>query len=212
MTSIRHIVFDIGNVLIRWQRERPFLTLIPDHEERRRFLEEVCTLEWHFSLDAGTPIDRAMSELTAKFPAHADMIRAYKERWLESLPSAIDGTVEILRELVESGHDVTALTNFSQDFFPLTVEAYPFLRLFRGVSVSGLQRITKPDPAIYSHHAEAFELEPAAILFFDDSPPNVEAARAAGWNAEIFVAPERMRADLESHGIRATPPARVKSA
>ena len=78
--------------------------------------------------------------------------------------------MEILEALVANGHDVTALTNFNQDLFRITREAYPFLDLFRGVTVSGEQRMVKPDPAIYAHHAEAFGLAPAATLFFDDVP------------------------------------------
>ena len=35
MTAIRHIVFDIGRVLIHYDPELPFLRLIPDAAERR---------------------------------------------------------------------------------------------------------------------------------------------------------------------------------
>ena len=188
-------------MLIRWERDRPYRELIPDQAERERFLSEVCTMEWHLTLDNGVGIDTAIAELTEKFPHQVALIRAYKERWLESIPGAIDGTVAILERLVRQGRDVTALTNFNQDLFRVTVSAYPFLRLFRGVTVSGEQRMTKPDPAIYAHHAEAFALSPPATLFFDDSPPNIAAARAAGWNAELFTRPERMREDLGRYGI-----------
>jgi HAD superfamily hydrolase (TIGR01509 family) len=109
--------------------------------------------------------------------------------------------VEILEALVAQGRDVTALTNFNQDLFRITREAYPFLDLFRGITVSGEQRLVKPDPAIFAHHAEAFGLAAEATLFFDDSPPNIAAAEQAGWNAELFTNPEKMREDLERHGI-----------
>jgi 2-haloacid dehalogenase len=202
MTEIRHIVFDIGNVLVRWERDRPYRDLIPDEEERERFLAEVCSMEWHIRLDEGVGIDDAIAELVEKFPHQAELIRAYKTRWLDSIPGAIEGTVAILQTLVQQKRDVTALTNFNQDLFRLTVEAYPFLKLFRGVTVSGEARLTKPDPAVYAHHAEAFGLDPKLTLFFDDSPPNVGAARAAGWHAELFTSPERMREDLGGYGIR----------
>ena len=201
MTEIRHIVFDIGNVLIRWDRERPYRELIPDEAERKRFLDEVCSMEWHLTLDEGVGIDDAIAEVTEKFPHHAELIAAYKSRWLDTLPGAIEGTVEILEALVSQCRDVTALTNFNQDLFRLTVPAYPFLNSFRGVTVSGECRMVKPDPAIYAHHAKAFGLDPRATLFFDDSAKNVEAARHAGWNAELFTTPEQIRADLGRYGI-----------
>jgi HAD superfamily hydrolase (TIGR01509 family) len=59
----------------------------------------------------------------------------------------------------------------------------------------------KPDLAIYRHHAETFGLVPSATLFFDDNAKNVEGARAAGWRAEVFVTPERMREDLMRYGV-----------
>jgi 2-haloacid dehalogenase len=201
MTEIRHIVFDIGNVLVRWERDRPYRELIPDAAEREKFLAEICSMEWHLRLDEGVGIDEAIAELREKFPHQTALIEAYTSRWLETIPSAVEGTPEILEALVTQGRDVTALTNFNQDLFRLTVPAYPFLGTFRGVTVSGEQRMVKPDPAIYAHHAEAFALEPAATLFFDDSPPNIAAARAAGWNAELFTDAATMRADLERYGI-----------
>lgn len=201
MIEIRHIVFDIGKVLVQWERDLPYRDLIPDAEERRRFLDEVCTMEWHMKLDEGVGIDAAIDELSERFPHQAELIGAYKGRWLESIPGPVEGTVAILEALIAQGRDVTALTNFNQDLFRLTTAAYPFLTLFRGITVSGEQRMVKPDPAIYAHHAEAFGLEPAATLFFDDSPPNVAAARNAGWHAELFTGAPRMREDLERYGI-----------
>jgi HAD superfamily hydrolase (TIGR01509 family) len=200
-TEIRHIVFDVGKVLVNWERDRPYREVIPDEAERRRFLDKVCSMEWHQTLDEGAGIDDAIAELSAKFPHEAERIRIYKARWLDSIPSAIEGTVDILEALVAQGRDVTALTNFNQDLFRITREAYPFLDLFRGITVSGEQRLVKPDPAIFAHHAEAFGLEPVATLFFDDSPPNIAAAEQAGWNGELFTTPERMREDLERYGI-----------
>ena len=201
MTDIRHIVFDIGNVLLLWDRDRPYRELIPDAAERERFLTRICSMEWHLTLDEGVGIDEAIAEISQRFPHQAELIRAYKSRWLDTLPGAIEGTVDILEALVEQGRDVTALTNFNQDLFRLTVSAYPFLNRFRGITVSGERKMVKPDPAIYAHHAEAFGLQPAATLFFDDSPPNIEAAQKAGWNAEIFTSPHRMREDLGRYGV-----------
>ena len=199
--DIRHIVFDVGNVLLLWDRDRAYRELIPEAAERSRFLDEICTMEWHATLDEGVGIDEAIAELSSRFPKQAEHIRSYKTRWLDTLPGAIEGTVEILEALVAAGHDVTALTNFNQDLFRLTVPAYPFLNLFRGITVSGEKRMVKPNPAIYAHHAEAFGLTPEATLFFDDVLANVEAARAAGWNAEVFTSPDGMRADLRRYRI-----------
>jgi 2-haloacid dehalogenase len=96
---------------------------------------------------------------------------------------------------------VTALTNWAPDTFAESTARFPILSRFRGVTVSGHVRLVKPDPAIYRHHAEAFGLTPAHTLFIDDNAANVAAARAAGWQAERFVSPDVLRADLRRYGI-----------
>jgi HAD superfamily hydrolase (TIGR01509 family) len=199
--EIRHVVFDLGNVLLNWDPEIPYRRLIPDAEERRRFLSEVCSFEWNAEQDRGRTWREAEDILIAEHPQLAPLIRAYFLHHHEMVSGPIAGTAAIVEQLAANGLDITALTNYSAETFPAAEAAYPILSRFRGITVSGRVGMMKPDLAIYRHHAEAFGLEPAATLFFDDNPRNVEAARVAGWQAEVFVSPETMRADLARHGI-----------
>ncbi|TIP36962.1 MAG: HAD family phosphatase, partial [Mesorhizobium sp.] len=47
MTEIRHIVFDIGKVLVHYDPDIPFSRLIPDAGERKWFFDNVCTSAWN---------------------------------------------------------------------------------------------------------------------------------------------------------------------
>ena len=201
MTAIRHIVFDIGNVLIRWDPERLYGRLIPDAAERARFLAEVCTHDWNLEQDRGRGWPEAEAEAIALHPDKADLIRAWRRDWHEMVPGSIEETVDILAALIAAGYDVTALTNFAADTFVEAQARFPYLTSFRAITVSGAVRLVKPDIAIYDHHIAAHGLDPKATLFFDDLPANIAAARAAGWNAERFVDPATMRADLARYGI-----------
>ena len=49
MTEIRHIVFDIGKVLVHYDPDLPFSRLIPDEAERKWFFDNVCTSAWNSS-------------------------------------------------------------------------------------------------------------------------------------------------------------------
>ncbi len=199
---IRHIVFDIGHVLIRWDPEIPYRRLIPDAEERRWFLDNVCTPAWNREQDRGRDWTEAEDLLIADYPDRAELIRAYRTLWSEMVPGDVPGTFDIMRTLQDEGHDVTLLTNFHQDTFKEAQAMFPALAGTRGVTVSGEVRMLKPDRAIYDRHAETFDLDPAACLFFDDTAANVDGARAAGWQAEVFTDAVRMRSDLEKHGVR----------
>ena len=199
--TVAHVVFDIGRVLIHYDPCIPYREIIPDDAERAFFLSEVCSHAWNLEQDRGRSWADAESEAISRHPGYADAIRAFRLHWRRMVPHAHDGTVAILRELLAAGIDVTMLTNFAADTFREAQGMYPFLTESRGVTVSGEIRLIKPDRAIYDHHAERFGLSPSDTLFIDDSPANVEGARAAGWQAIQFVSPGHLRADLVVLGL-----------
>ncbi|MCO6177388.1 HAD family phosphatase [Ciceribacter sp. RN22] len=199
--DIRHIVFDIGKVLIHYDPDLPFSRIIPDPEERRWFFENVCTHDWNVEQDRGRTWKEAEDLLIASFPERADHIRAFRINWREMVPYAYEDTVTLLRELIESGRDVTMLTNFAADTFREAQEMYPFLTTSRGITVSGEVGLIKPDTAIYETHAATHGLEPENTLFIDDSPANVEGAKAAGWQAVQFTGADKLRRDLAARGV-----------
>lgn len=198
---IKHIVFDIGRVLIRWEPELPYLRLIPDDAHRAWFLANVCTGDWNKEQDRGRTWADAEDALIAQHPDEAHNIRAYRAHWHEMVPGLIEGTSEIFDALLAAGYDVTMLTNFSTETFPEAQERFPVLKKSRGVTVSGAIGLLKPDRAIYDHHVKRFDLDPAATLFFDDSADNVTGAQAAGWQACLFTDAGQMRRDLKAHGV-----------
>lgn len=202
MHAIRHIVFDIGKVLIHYDPELPYKRIIGDDKKRAWFLANVCTPAWNIEQDRGRSWADAEAELIAAHPDWTREIRAFRQNWREMVPHAYEDSVAILVELIEAGTDITFLTNFAADTFTEAQTVYPFLKSGRGVTVSGRAGMIKPDPAIYALHTETFELYPAATLFIDDSEKNVEAARAFGWHAVHFTSAEALREDLQRFGFR----------
>ena len=201
MNEIRHIVFDLGRVVLHWDPEIPYRHLIPDAAKRQRFLAEICNSDWLRQTDLGTNWSNAEHALIAHYPDDEDSIRAYRRNWHEMVPNLVEGTPEIIEALVAEGHDLTALTNFAEDTFEEARARFPILQSFRGITVSACVRIAKPDEAIFHRHARDFDLEPRATLFFDDMSENVAVARRVGWNAERFSDAETMRADLKRYAI-----------
>jgi 2-haloacid dehalogenase len=201
MTEIRHIVFDIGKVLLHYDPDIPFSRLIPDDAERTWFFGNVCTSAWNLEQDRGRTWEEAEALLIAEHPDHAENIRNFRRHWHEMVPHAYEDSVALLESLIDDGHDVTLLTNWASDTFRESRKRFPFLEKPRGVTVSGDIGLIKPDRAIYDHHAASFGLDPAASLFIDDSQKNVDGARAAGWQAVLFTDAGTLEADLERLGI-----------
>lgn len=201
MTEIKHIVFDIGKVLIHYDPNLPFSRIIPDAQERQWFFENVCTHDWNIEQDRGRSWADAEALLIAEHPEREEQIRAFRKHWREMVPHAYDGTVELFNGLIDEGRDVTMLTNFAADTFKEAREIFPFLNRPRGVTVSGEIGLIKPDVAIYQRHATDFDLDPACTIFIDDSLPNVVGAKTAGWQAVHFTSPEKLRDDLKAFNI-----------
>ncbi len=198
---IDHIVFDIGKVLIHYDPNIPYSRIIPDEAERAWFFQNVCTHEWNLEQDRGRTWADAEALLIADHPEREAHIRAFRENWHEMVSHSYDDSVAIMTGLIEQGRDVTMLTNFAADTFTQARGMFPFLNLPRGVTVSGEVGLIKPDIAIYEKHAKDFGLTPENTIFIDDSFPNVEAARAAGWQAVHFTGADKLREDLAGYGL-----------
>ncbi len=201
LNDIRHIVLDVGRVLVHYDPHQGYFDLIPDPAKRTAFLTEVCSSAWNIEQDRGRGWEEAEAEAIARHPGKADLIRAFRKNWHLMVSHEYPESVALFRSLLANGHDVTLLTNFASDTFREAQRRFPILKEGRGVTVSGDIGLIKPDPAIYTHHTQAFDLEPEATLFFDNSPANIEGARAAGWNAELFTSAETMREDLKRYCV-----------
>jgi 2-haloacid dehalogenase len=195
-------VFDCGNVLYGWDPDSFLVRQIADDEERLRFIEDVGLWEWHDTLDGGREFREAANELSDKFPAYAQLISAWGERFGETISDPIPGVHEIVEELDARGVPLFAITNFSSDFWkPFREKEDAFFRRFRDIVVSGEEKLLKPDPAIYYRALHRFGLKPAEALFIDDREINVEGARAVGMEAHLFTDAEDLRRRLVSEGL-----------
>jgi 2-haloacid dehalogenase len=199
---MRTVLFDLGGVLIDWNPRYLYRPLFGgDEAAMEDFLARVCPPEWNHQLDEGKPFAQAVAERQRLFPEHADLIALWHQGWPQMLRAEIGDTVEILRELRERGTRLFALTNWSAETFPIARARFPFLAWFEDIVVSGEVGMAKPDPRIFELTIQRTGLDPAATLFTDDSPRNIEAARASGLRAELFRDPAGLRATLSAAGL-----------
>lgn len=195
------VVFDLGGVLLDWNPRHLYRRLFDDEAAMERFLAEVCTQHWNEQQDAGRAWREAIDGLSTQYPQHAELIAAYRERWDEMLRGPIEGSVAILDELRARAVPLYALTNWSQETFPLARQRYRFMGAFRGIVVSGEERLIKPDPAIFRLLLSRHGLDAARTVYIDDSPRNVEAAARLGMHALHFRDPATLRGELCRAGL-----------
>jgi 2-haloacid dehalogenase len=202
MQTTDAIIFDLGGVLIDWNPSYLFDTLFDDNEKKKHFFENICTSEWNEEQDAGRSIKEATELLVNRHPEWKEFIEAYYGRWEEMLGGPIPETVEIFRELKQSGkYRLYALTNWSGELFPIALDRYDFLDWFDGRVVSGDEKMRKPFPEFYQLTLNRFALQPERTLFIDDNLRNVKAAEDLGIQAIHFESPAQLRKDLEARSL-----------
>lgn len=197
------VVFDLGGVLIDWNPRYLYRQLFDDEAAMERFLAEVCTQQWNEQQDAGRSWAEAIATLSADYPQHAALISAYRARWHEMLGGPIADSVAVLDELRGRGVPLYALTNWSQETFPMALRRFDFLHWFIGTVVSGEERLIKPDPAIFQRMLARFGLPPARTIYIDDTPRNVAAACRLGMHGLLFRDAMTLRAQLGEAGVLA---------
>jgi 2-haloacid dehalogenase len=196
------IIFDLGGVLIDWQPDHMYKKIIKDEQQRKWFLETICTMEWNEQQDGGRTIQEANNELITQYPEHRELILAYYDRWEEMLVGPILPTVELFKNIKSSGkYKLYALTNWSAETFPRALELFDFLHWFDGRVVSGEEKTRKPYKEIYNIILNRFSLSPQKTLFIDDNIKNINAAKEIGINCIHFSSPEQLTEELKNKNI-----------
>ena len=77
----------------------------------------------------------------------------------------------------------------------------PIFDHFGDIIVSGVEKLMKPDPAIYALALRRFGLQSGEAIFVDDNIDNVISARANGFVAHHFTGAPALRAELAKFGL-----------
>ena len=196
-SAITTIIFDFGNVFVKWDAHAVYDRFFPNPQAVDSFLQEIRFHEWNAHQDAGRPFKEGIALLSEQYPHYADLIQAYDTYWEDSITDVYHGTVEIVRRLKREGWPIYLLSNFSAEKFPLMQKRYDFLDLFDDMIISGEHNLIKPDPAIFQLTLERIGRKAGECLFVDDSLPNIEVARKMGFHTIHFQSPEQLERDLK---------------
>jgi 2-haloacid dehalogenase/putative hydrolase of the HAD superfamily len=197
----RALLWDVGNVIVRWNPRTLYAKIFKEPALLDRFLSHVGTLDWHAATDRGVTFADNIAALSARHPHHAEHIAAWWDRWSEMFSGTISETESVIEDLAARGVPQFGLTNMSSETWPGVKAMSPAFRHFRDAIVSAQERVIKPEPRIYEIVLERTGLEPADLLFVDDSAANIAAADALGFHTHHFVDPAALRPVIERHGL-----------
>jgi 2-haloacid dehalogenase len=196
------VIFDIGNVLIEWNPERLYDAAIGS-DRRRAMFAEVDLHGMNDRVDRGADWAAEVRSLAGAYPAWADEIMLWHDRWIEMASPVIPHSVRLMKALQAKGIPVFALTNFGIQTFDHALPHYPFLGTFDRAYVSGHMKVIKPEPEIFRMVEADCGLSPDRLIFTDDRADNIAAAAARGWQTHLFTGAQGWADRLVSVGLLA---------
>ncbi|MBC7739500.1 MAG: HAD-IA family hydrolase [Candidatus Saccharibacteria bacterium] len=182
---VEAVIFDIGNVLTRWQPE-VFYDRVIGEDRRRALFRAVDLHRMNDDIDAGALFRETIYDWADRHPEWSAEVRLWYDRWIDLASPRIEGSIALQRALRAKGVPVFALTNFGQHSFAEAVPKMDFLQDFDRRYVSGEMGVTKPDPRIYQMVEADCGLAGDRLLFTDDRADNIAAAADRGWRTHQF--------------------------
>ena len=199
---IKNIVFDMGNVIIRFDRDAFIDRFGVSEEDRRILLREIfLSPEW-VMMDRGTLTDEQAADiLCPRVPEHLrDIARKLNGFWDRPILE-VEGIEPLIEELKDKGYGIYLLSNAScrqPDYW----QRVPAARFFDGTLISYSVKLVKPMPEIYEKFFEKFSLKREECFFIDDSPANIEASLYVGMPGAVFHNDiHRLRRELRAAGV-----------
>ncbi|MBL8306952.1 MAG: HAD family phosphatase [Rubrivivax sp.] len=203
---MKKVVFDFGGVLFHWQPEAMLQREVPhlayDEESARHW---VLTIFQSYGGDWGE-FDRGRLEvpdLVRRIARRTGLPTTDVLRVVQGVPSElrpIPESVALLTRLREAGRTLFFLSNMPEPYAAHLERENAFVGWFNDGIFSARVNHIKPEAAIFELAARRFGADPADLVFLDDHAPNVEQARALGWNAVHFRNAAQAETELRARG------------
>ncbi len=196
---IKTVIFDLGGVLVRTDNREPRTKLAEKFDMSYEDLSalvygcESAEMATRGEITAEEHKETVLSELglpPGTFPAFGD------EFWAgDSLDRQL---VEFIKSLREE-YKTVLLSNAWDDLRDMLINQWEIDGIFDQIFISAELKTYKPDPEIFQILIESLDQDPAELIFIDDFPENIVAARNAGINAVQFNNREQALAELAEY-------------
>ena len=193
---IRTVIFDIGNVLMRFDYMPYVRALLGDVDVVERVNDAIWRSGYWAELDRGEPVEKIYPMMIDVAPEYEKEIR----RTFDNVGQCMrreEYTIPWIKELKEKGLQVLYLSNYSEYIMQANPEVLDFLTFMDGGVFSCYVRLLKPDPAIYQKLCEECSLDPKECVFIDDHEENVNAAIEFGMQGIHFTSYPEAKKELD---------------
>ena len=194
--TIQKVIFDVGQVLVKFNPRNLFIKILKDEEKVDFFLKNICTWEWHIQQDLIYDTSKAAEPVIKKYPEYKEAIEAFYGRFLEMIDSVHQENVDLALNIKQKGYPIYLLSNFPGDQFEKYRLQNSFLDEFDDRIISGDVGLAKPDIKIYQLAIKKFNLNPEESLFIDDKIENTRGAEQVGIKTIQLQKPEDLDKEI----------------
>lgn len=185
---VRAVLCDLGGVVIRIDASRTWAgwaahSTRPETDPYAPYADEVYERFERDEVTEGEYLQAVRDRLSLD-ATDDELVASFNDLYL----GVDDGTVAVLRILRDRGALVLALTNTNRTHHRVWSERFAdSLEVFDDVHCSHDLRARKPEAEAFLRILEMHGLAPEEVVFIDDVPAYVEAARALGLHAITFL-------------------------
>ena len=179
----RHLVFDLGNVLLAWD---PLSVTLPPtlagrwDEARLSAAREALFLGpgWQ-AFDAGALSAESLAAQCSEDTGHP---QALFTALIAAMPASLVPVTPMLAFLARASahHPCHLLSNIAGDTWRAVCQRYTFPHCFQSMTLSYVVGVNKPAERIYTHSFAAGAFAPEDAVFIDDRQENLAASEALG--------------------------------
>ncbi|HFQ5304855.1 TPA: HAD family hydrolase [Vibrio vulnificus] len=200
--NIKNVVFDIGNVVVRWAPLEIIRLTFGEGNSLEEQAKSIFQSEIWLSLNKGRITE---SDAKAQYQETIGLTELDCERlfyYVKQTQILIYGSVDLIKRCKPSGYNVFALTDNVHEIVSHLKARYTFWDLFDGATVSAEVGLLKPQPEIYHSLLSKHDLQASETVFIDDMSYNVKGAEAVGMSAIQFVSAAQCEQALRSLGVQ----------
>lgn len=180
-----NIIFDLGNVLIEWNKEKILSKICKNDLEYNLFNQFVFQSNLWIDLDNGKiSLEFLENQLIDEMGhQYQDQIHELVWNWFNYV-DLYDEVYELIKQLKKKNFQIYVLSNTSSIFHILLDSVLSKVSsVLDGYVISCGVKMMKPQKEIYLSLVNKYQLDIKDCIFLDDLEENVEAARTLGIKA-----------------------------
>ncbi len=178
---IKNLVFDFGNVLIRFTPEKHLRQFVNSDKEAFALRDLIYLSKPWKDGDRGLVTrEESIQQLCMIYPEKKELLNIIMRQcseWLD-MPEEIPN---FLRRAREAGYGLYFISNTNPNDYASMVSRIPTIKMLDGGIASFQDGIIKPDPKTFAIFLERYKLKAEECLFIDDMDVNTDVAKQMGF-------------------------------